>query len=551
MQKFEMYPSKNQNPFFTQNQLIKMKNLIVLLLVLGNVGVVSGQYTIMVSPPPSMLVTSYECKIVRDLLNFPNTKWADLDLITWIFPDGQYMKRTIDADAQGNALSGDIVTWWPSAGTQAGAPSGPNDIQAFIAEKGGTGIPPHIVSPIFPYFGSYFNIPPSTFNFPNNNPWQVNRTWDLSPHDESFLLVSYKPFPGCISDSTDFIELRFDKNKLTLGDNYGFNLEDIPQNTNVTDKIIRIKKFAMSPVHKHIFLKVKPTALLELRESINITVNGKFCNFSDSFVLSYVNENVPHDPNKKVVDIEKICLNQFYPLKLTYTVQFQNDGAAPVKEVHVKDLLPSELNPLSFHLISPVPMMNGIDVGFEDPINPSEPNKLIKFTGTGLPGLNQTTPFSYGYDQTIYRFSFDVEISTTIQDTIKNRAEVTFYNNGTPIIPSLATNFAKTFGVDQFPGPDCYYSPTTEALDILGNIYLKPNPFLDQIDISFELLEKSKIEVEVRDIWGKLVETVASDEYPAGAQNITWNGTSLPNGVYLIFFRTEKGFITKKVVKVQ
>ncbi len=540
----------NHDPFYPYIKLVKMKNAIVFLLLLLNVGVAEAQYQI------SLIGTTapYKCKIDRINPNDPTYAWTDLDLITWIFPDGQYMKSVVDADAQGIALNEtDLVEWSPSANP----PTGPVDIQAFIAKKGGTGNPPpppQIKQPQnqnFSFGGPYnSNIQPMAIFFPIGSTWQIDKSWDLSPGDETFLIVSYNPALGCPSVSTDYIEVRFDPNKLMLMDKYGYNMENPIPHTNGTGMVdkVRIEHLSTSQTFEHVFLKVKP--LVSAGQPVPITVVGTFCSFTDSTVLRYVVEEFPHDPNKKKVDIEKICLDQFYPIKLTYTVQFQNDGKAFVKEVDVKDLLPPQLDPESFHLITPVPG-NGIDVGFDNTLDTNDPIKLIKFTGPGLPGLNQTIPFSYSYDQTIYRFSFEAEISAFFEDTIKNKAEVTFYNNGIPVIPSLLTSIAKTYGVDQFPGPDCYFSPTSEAPELIGQMDIKPNPFQNRIDIAFELAEKTQLSVEVRDIRGKLIKTLASGEYPAGAQQFTWEGTTLPDGVYLVFLRTEKGSIAKRMVKVR
>jgi hypothetical protein len=350
-----------------------------------------------------------------------------------------------------------------------------------------------------------------------------------------------------IHEAKDEIRLYFEPTQLMYENRFEFNSEVILDSPG----LIKISNFSNSPEHKHIFFKVK-NLLQSPRETILVKAAGQFCSSYDSVSIQYITEAEPHDPNKKMVDIEKICLNQFYPIKLTYTVQFQNDGTAPVKKVTVKDLLPSLLDPGSFHLIEPVPIMNGIQVGDDISMSMNGATKELEFTGSdGLPGLNQISPYSYAYDQTIYRFSFDVNLTAYPVDTVKNKASVTFYNGNTPIIPSLETNFAKTIGVDQFPGPDCYYSSTSESRNIFSSIQINPNPFLDQVDISFELLEKSKLDIEVRDIWGRLIKTIASREYTAGTQNFTWDGTSLPDGVYLLFLRTENGAIAKKMVKVQ
>lgn len=303
-------------------------------------------------------------------------------------------------------------------------------------------------------------------------------------------------------------------------------------------------------VQRHIFFKFNTSSSAPAGLPIRINAAGDFCNGSDSVSYRYVISAYPHDPNKKTVDISKICLSETDAVKLTYTVQFQNDGKTPVEMVDIIDALPSELDHMTFEFTGQVPIMNGIDMG----VNQSQTNeqtKLLKFTGNGLPGLTQTSPYSYSYDQTIYRFEFGVYTRANNIKPIDNKAEVRFYSNNGPL-PSIITTAAHVTYEDQFPPIDCYDSDLSDIPDLIGDFTaIKPNPFQDQINISFELKEKSRLSLEVRDLWGRLIEPVASGECGAGTQQFTWDGTGVPEGVYLIYLRTEKGTLCKKVVKVR
>ena len=384
--------------------------------------------------------------------------------------------------------------------------------------------------------------PPFSLAYATGKYWQVNKSWELSPNKETLFIFSFKP-PSTCNNTNDEIRLHYPSQLIYL-DKSDFEAGTITQSTG----LIKISGFDNTPnVQKNIFFKVKTNA--SVGQEILVSAGGKFCSIYDTAVYSYTVRSGPHDPNKKTVDIDKVCFGQIAPVKLTYTVQFHNDGNAPVNQITVKDILPAQLDPTTFHLITPIPQMNGIDMVLDQNLG-NEPTKSLTFTastGMGLPGLTQTNPFSYSYDQTIYRYSFEVYTKQNNQENIDNTAEVTFFDNGIPIVPSIFTNVAQVEYKVSTP-VDCYSGVTNLQVDFAA---IKPNPFLDQIAISFELKEKSKISLEVHDIWGRLIESVASGEYTSGLQQFVWDGTVAPEGVYLIYLRTEKGSIGKKVVKIR
>jgi len=530
-----MYPSKNQNPFFTQNQLVKMKNLIVLLLLLVNVAAVEAQYQISAELIPN--TPSYKCTIV------PTTgAFEYLDLITWILPDGQFKQQEIGKDANGNVINFATFTWTPYVDPTPNNPD-PDKIQAFVAEKGGTGTPPPYSYDFLGQFGT--TLLPTIF--PTTQDFQLNRSWEFSRDAETFLIFTYQPKTLCSGNTSEEIRLNYPSHLTFLSNSYqSFNNEMIMDFS--SQGYLLISNFTYNQdEQRHIFLKFKTNPLTPINQAIQITAQGKFCDTPQFVVYNCTTALHPHDPNKKTVDIDTICSNQPSNIKLTYTIQFHNDGKSPVKKVVVTDMLPQELLPTPFTLNCPP--LNGIDGFIEDqPSGANDEIKKITFSGAGLPGLGQTSP-SYSYDQTIYRFTFEVNTISDFHTIIDNDAAIIFYDdNGA--LPTIFTNVARVIAVDPGPGIDCYV-PTTEAPDILGTLVLKPNPFSDQIDISFELKEKSKLNVEVRDILGNLIESVATGEYAAGPQQFVWVGTAVPDGVYLIFLRTEKGLLAKKVVKVR
>ena len=77
-----------------------------------------------------------------------------------------------------------------------------------------------------------------------------------------------------------------------------------------------------------------------------------------------------------------------------------------------------------------------------------------------------------------------------------------------------------------FPGP-----PPGERLE------LSPNPFNQQAEVRFALPRAASIELQVFDLAGQLVATLAQGSYPAGVHTVVWDaatrGRDLASGVYL------------------
>lgn len=59
-----------------------------------------------------------------------------------------------------------------------------------------------------------------------------------------------------------------------------------------------------------------------------------------------------------------------------------------------------------------------------------------------------------------------------------------------------------------------------------------PNPFNGNTTIEFGLSYNSRVTVEIYDILGGIIETVISDNYPAGNYSVTWSSADKPSGIY-------------------
>ncbi len=83
-----------------------------------------------------------------------------------------------------------------------------------------------------------------------------------------------------------------------------------------------------------------------------------------------------------------------------------------------------------------------------------------------------------------------------------------------------------------------------------------PNPFNGSTIISYTLLRKSNVQLEVFNLLGEKVRRLIEKEQPAGAHRITWDGmdsmgNSLPSGVYLYRLKIGNESLVKKMVLIK
>lgn len=83
-----------------------------------------------------------------------------------------------------------------------------------------------------------------------------------------------------------------------------------------------------------------------------------------------------------------------------------------------------------------------------------------------------------------------------------------------------------------------------------------PNPFNPSTIIEFSIHEKSQITLEIFDIKGRLIATLANNEYNIGNYTVSWfgkdhNNKKVSSGIYFYRLSTEKFSITKKMLLIK
>ncbi len=84
------------------------------------------------------------------------------------------------------------------------------------------------------------------------------------------------------------------------------------------------------------------------------------------------------------------------------------------------------------------------------------------------------------------------------------------------------------------------------------NFMLSPNPFNTSCNFSFATKIKSAVKLEVFDLNGKLISTVFNETVQPGKQNrVEFEGSALPDGVYISKFTSGNNSIYKRMVMMR
>lgn len=97
-----------------------------------------------------------------------------------------------------------------------------------------------------------------------------------------------------------------------------------------------------------------------------------------------------------------------------------------------------------------------------------------------------------------------------------------------------------------------YFEPTRVRENVLEKVecLLFPNPFAESVSIEVSVKGATPLYIEVYDLQGKKIATVAREQAFSGRQIFQWNGSNAPAGNYILRVQGGKNFITKKIVKL-
>jgi hypothetical protein len=136
--------------------------------------------------------------------------------------------------------------------------------------------------------------------------------------------------------------------------------------------------------------------------------------------------------------------------------------------------------------------------------------------------------------------SDDIDLTVTLDFTGDDivpdsvyQAQITINNNSpdTPVIPVT---------VDVLTSIDDGRDHLPRQYSLYQNY---PNPFNPATSIKFDLPKQSEVRIEIFNILGRKVATVAEGLLPAGYHNVTWDASGVSSGIY--FYRLRAGEFTE------
>lgn len=112
------------------------------------------------------------------------------------------------------------------------------------------------------------------------------------------------------------------------------------------------------------------------------------------------------------------------------------------------------------------------------------------------------------------------------------------------------------------PGEIIYGNPTgigDDPIELPTEIALRqnyPNPFNPETNINFELPASQDVSLEVYNILGQNVKSLANGVYDAGYHTVSWNGTNnngenVPSGIYFYSLKTADFSKTNKMMLIR
>ena len=141
----------------------------------------------------------------------------------------------------------------------------------------------------------------------------------------------------------------------------------------------------------------------------------------------------------------------------------------------------------------------------------------------------------------IYKFTEDWKKGLEAVQELKEEVKNTDLKEYTPPdYTDLENEFRMKLGLEPILAKEAPYfrKDKEEVLAMIpGEFALKhnyPNPFNPMTTIPFDLPEASRVQIHIYDLSGRQVAVVASGQYSAGSHMVTFNGSSLPSGIYLI-----------------
>lgn len=195
-------------------------------------------------------------------------------------------------------------------------------------------------------------------------------------------------------------------------------------------------------------------------------------------------------------------------------------------------------------LNAPIISCNAAYVVYRDSINPNTFIVVNSSTGTNLTyfwdfGDGNTSTMEY--PNYTYTASGPFQLCLTVADSLGCTSTYCDSISGSGIVWKQGG-----FTINVI-SPESTLSINEEAVNT-SELSLYPNPVNEILNIKFNLIKESKVELYVTDITGKVVVTIANKENQIGIQKYLWNTGGFQNGVYFLNIKTGSSIQTNKIL---
>ena len=94
------------------------------------------------------------------------------------------------------------------------------------------------------------------------------------------------------------------------------------------------------------------------------------------------------------------------------------------------------------------------------------------------------------------------------------------------------------------------YITSTNKIDLQNEIKFKvfPNPSVGDTNISFELKDRSEVQLSIYDINGREVNTIINESLPSGEYHIPWNKNNTIGNLFLCVLRVNNEVATTRMI---
>jgi flagellar hook assembly protein FlgD len=94
-------------------------------------------------------------------------------------------------------------------------------------------------------------------------------------------------------------------------------------------------------------------------------------------------------------------------------------------------------------------------------------------------------------------------------------------------------------GIELFRVPDAgNLVPTgvTDKAETRFHISCYPNPLTSRTEITYSLMQSSRVRISIYDMNGRLIQCLANGNEPAGDRQVVWNAEKVAPGYYMGYF---------------